>query len=272
MKAKRILALIISAVMVLSLLPATVFAYELPHQDWETQATGVYVAGAEVKATGYYNISVGDSELTTGVTTLTKADESDYDIYVDMENHVVKLNGAEIALNLNEQLERVDKICETCKRTRTGTVDVWNYKGREKVLTITEGTYYSFGSGNHGDGSCYYWPRGYTKFTFGAIGLALMDGEDWTLTLEGENTIDVATEFTSAHYQSTPHATQVHGVYSRGDLIVNGEGTVTINAANNCKAQKLDGWAYVYLSASGLYSGGDMTITSSEERKQITVK
>ena len=291
MKKSKILTLILAVVMIMSTMGIVAFAetevewpgsekitvpegmtnaqfaqtYECPHYEWEKEAEGVYIGGIKVAESGYYTYTSSGVISTYG--TLVPASENDYNVYVDIDNKAITLNNLNVNMECG-QLGWIDKAYTSYYPTRQHLITDGK-TGVPGVLVITEGTYRKAGSGAgaYNWESTYYMAHGYNSdYEFAAIGVAIMDEEnEWTLSLQGENSINVYSEF-GMPYQNIDGNGQdqdagVYGIFAKGALKVRGEGTININAESNWGNDGVHYHLYS-ASASGLWARGNLTIES----------
>ena len=292
MKLKKILASLLIVVMVLGTMSFTAFAatevewpggdervvipegmtanefgktYECPHYEWEKEAVGVYIGGIKVTESGYYNYASSGQKSVFG--TIETASEDSYNVYVNLEEKTLTLNNLDMYMECG-QLGWIEDAYTSYYPTRKHLITDGK-TGVPGVLVITEGTYRKAGSGAGAQNweSTYYMAHGYNSdYEFAAIGVAIMDEANaWTVELEGQNNINVYSEF-GMPYQNIggngmDQDAGVYGIFAKGDLKVNGEGTVNINAESNWGN---DGVHYHLYSASaaGLWARGNLTIES----------
>ena len=211
--------------------------FELEHTDWEKEAVGVYVAGNKITETGYYN-NDGTSVSENGP------------IYVDMSAKKITLNGANINLNTTELTLIEDLHDPKYPNSPNYKSDVYDgVNGVKGVLVIAEGNYRyrSTSLGKSNWDSFQYWPVGYdANYEFGSIALGIMsdnesnqEADDWTLELNGENTISVTSTFAKPYTTPTNDGRNyyqdagAYGVFAEGNLTITGSGTLTAGVNNN---------------------------------------
>ncbi len=232
--------------------------FEVEHTAWEKEAVGVYIAGVKITETGSYNNDGSALE--------------DGPIYVDIENKIITLDGADISLTTGEMtlLENIVDPDYT-GGSYQGKSLYDNITGVPGALVITEGTYNTPGSGaGGGNWDCYYYlPIGYeTDYKFGSIALGIMaddesgdEYEDWTLELVGDNKITVNSAFGMPQQIGYVLDAPAYGIFAEANLTITGTGSLEAVADNKWDFLKAGYKNYYDVSSAGaIWSKGDLAI------------
>lgn len=293
MKLKRVLASILCVAMVLSTMVTVAFAedadvtiiptrpaedvstgglsnnefektWHMPRYDWEKEAVGIYVGGIKVEETGYYTYTSSGEMSTYG--TLVASDETNYNVYVNLEEYKIVLNG----LNMEVKAGPMPYLYNVAVEKYPHQVKAFMADGNTGVpgvLVITEGTYRTSSTslGRFNWQSICYVAEGYQgDYEFGAIGLGIMDSNNWTVELIGENTIDVYSEFarpldSSSTGDDLNQDAGTYAIYAEAGLTVTGEGSLNADVQSN--------WGNPYneqnTSVAGIWSEGNLAISEA---------
>jgi len=236
---KRLLSILLTICMVVTMAP-TVFAKTFDYEDLPDylaeQDQGLYIAAQRITESGYYLLSPMASGTTNGYSTLSTegASESNYHVYVDLDSKQITLNNATIEIATPE----------------TNTVDNKPDMSQNPVgvLCETRGT----ASSDSGASTAFQTLSGYSLVTAGIA--VLNQTGDWTITLVGNNIIDIDSNF-AAPNRNAHLAMPVYGIYVPGSaLTIQGEGTLDADVTNNqnCRSEGIG----LCMPTTGVYANG----------------
>lgn len=225
---KRFLASLLSLCLVIGLTPMTALAATISDENLPSylreQDEGLFVAGQKIESTGYYTFDEKG--------TLTQGSEDDFQVYANLEDKTITLKNASITVETPE----------------TNTVNDKPDPNQDPpgVLCETKGT------AGSDSGTVFQYLSGYSLLTAGIA--VLNQPGDWTITLEGANSINVDSKF-AVPYRNAHHAMPVYGVYiPGGSLTITGTGSMETDVANN-QNSRAEGIGYCN-PATGIYAGG----------------
>ena len=219
---------------------------------WEKPQEGLYIAGRKIRKSGRYD-GEGYSDVEGPIT-------------VDLENHTIALNSATITVNSSPVQTYVKTSTASASNGRSENV-VDNSVPYEGVVCLNEVSYAHPGSGRNDNTTrdYYWWLLGYNMASdnMATAGIAILDDNAWTLTLVGENKIQVNAAFS---YPSGSYTTAgcAYGIYAKGNLTVvkgNGEsvGNLVADITNNGTGNYQS--ANYYPGNSAVCSMGNLTIS-----------
>ena len=219
---------------------------------WEKPQEGLYIAGRKIRKSGRYD---GEGYP-----------DAEGPITVDLENHTIALNSATITVNSSPVQTYVKTSTASASNGRSENV-VDNSVPYEGVVCLNEVSYAHPGSGRNDNTTrdYYWWLLGYNMASdnMATAGIAILDDNAWTLTLVGENKIQVNAAFS---YPSGSYTTAgcAYGIYAKGNLTVvkgNGEsvGNLVADITNNGTGNYQS--ANYYPGNSAVCSMGNLTIS-----------
>jgi len=219
---------------------------------WEKPQEGLYIAGRKIRKSGRFD-GEGYSDAEGPIT-------------VDLENHTIALNSATITVNSSPVQTYVKTSTASASNGRSENV-VDNSVPYEGVVCLNEVSYAHPGSGRNDNTTrdYYWWLLGYNMASdnMATAGIAILDDNAWTLTLVGENKVQVNAAFS---YPSGSYTTAgcAYGIYAKGNLTVvkgNGEsvGNLVADITNNGTGNYQS--ANYYPGNSAVCSMGNLTIS-----------
>jgi len=245
--------------------------YEAPHFEWEKEAKGIYIGGVKLEATGYYNYTSSDKQSTYGV--VEQADENNFNIYIDMENREILLNDLNVKVNAGP-MPYIANAAVAKYPHQVMAVYADGETGVPGVLVIEEGTYMTRGTSTgrfNWDSICYL-PTGYNEdYNFGVIGLGIMTEDDWTVSLKGNNTFDIYSEFATPNRKFDMEGNfhkdaGVYGIYAKGNLTVTGDGTAKLVSESNWGSP----YNERYTTVSGIWAEGNLVLSAEDITAEVS--